>query len=295
VQAIPHFLVFGLGYTGRAIAAAAAAQGWHVAATSRDPATAPPDGVSLQPFDRADLAGVTHIVATAPPSADADPVLTTHGAALAASQTLRWVGYLSTTGVYGDRGGAWVDEDTPPHPTGPRGALRVAIEQAWVATLAKSCAVDLFRVAGIYGPGRSPLDDLRAGRARRIVKPGHAFGRIHRDDIARAVLAAAAQARPPGARVLHLNDDQPAEPAQVIEAAAALLGLPVPPAIDYADAAATMSAMGRSFWAENRKVACLKTKAALDIAWRYPTYHEGLAAILATEQPPSSAPVGSER
>jgi len=284
MQATPHLLVFGLGYTGRAIAAAAAAQGWHVTATSRDPAAAPPDGVSLQPFDRADLAGITHVVATAPPAEGADPVLARHGAALAASRTLRWAGYLSTTGVYGDRGGAWVDEDTPPHPTGPRGALRVAIEQAWVATLGGRCAVDLFRVAGIYGPGRSPLDDLRACRARRIVKPGHAFGRIHRDDIARAVIAAAAQDRPPGARVLHLNDDEPAETARVIEAAAALLGIAPPPEIDYATAAAGMSEMGRSFWAENRKVACAKTRAALGIDWRYPTYREGLAAILAEER-----------
>jgi nucleoside-diphosphate-sugar epimerase len=284
MQAIPYLLVFGLGYTGRAIAAAAAAQGWHVAATSRDPAAAPPPGVSLQAFDRADLTGVTHIVATAPPSSGADPVLASHGAALAASPTLRWAGYLSTTGVYGHRDGAWVDEDTPPHPTGPRGALRVAIEQAWVATLGERCAVDLFRVAGIYGPGRSPLDDLRAGRARRIVKPGHAFGRIHRDDIARAVIAAAAQARPPGPRVLHLNDDEPAETARVIEAAAALLGIAPPPEIDYATAAAGMSEMGRSFWAENRKVACAKTRAALGIDWRYPTYREGLAAILAEER-----------
>jgi nucleoside-diphosphate-sugar epimerase len=284
MQATPHLLVFGLGYTGRAIAAAAAAQGWHVAATSRDPATTPPDGVSLQPFDRADLTGITHIVATAPPAAGADPVLARHGAALAASPTLRWAGYLSTTGVYGDRGGAWVDEDTPPHPTGPRGALRVAIEQAWVAALGERCAVDLFRVAGIYGPGRSPLDDLRAGRARRIVKPGHAFGRIHRDDIARAVIAAAAQDRPPGARVLHLNDDEPAETARVIEAAAALLGIAPPPEIDYDTAAAGMSEMGRSFWAENRKVDCRKTRAALGIDWRYPTYREGLAGILAEER-----------
>jgi nucleoside-diphosphate-sugar epimerase len=284
MQATPHLLVFGLGYTGRAIAAAAAAQGWHVAATSRDPAAVPPPCVSLQPFDRADLAGITHVVATAPPAEGADPVLARHGAALAASQTLRWAGYLSTTGVYGDRGGAWVDEDTPPRPTGPRGALRVAIEQAWVATLGARCAVDLFRVAGIYGPGRSPLDDLRAGRARRIVKPGHAFGRIHRDDIARAVIAAAAQDRPPGPRVLHLNDDEPAETARVIEAAAALLGIAPPPEIDYATAAAGMSEMGRSFWAENRKVACAKTRAALGIDWRYPTYREGLAAILAEER-----------
>jgi nucleoside-diphosphate-sugar epimerase len=283
----PALLVFGLGYTGRAIAAAAAARGWPVVVTSRDPAAATvPPGVVVRAFDAVDLSGISHVVSTAPPdrATGHDPVLARYAAALAGAAGLRWAGYLSTTGVYGDRGGGWVDEDTQPNPSGPRGAVRVAIEQAWVRTLGDRMPVDLFRVAGIYGPGRSPLDDLRAGRSRRIIKPGHAFGRIHRDDIVRAVIAAAAQNRPPGPRVLHLNDDEPAEPAQVIEAAAALLGMAPPPAIEYAAAVATMSEMGRSFWAENRRVACRKTRTMLGIDWRYPTYREGLAGILAAEQ-----------
>lgn len=288
----PVLLVFGLGYTGRAIARDAIGRGWAVRATIRTPdhataGAAPagvvPAGVVLCPFATADLAGVTHVVSTIPPAEGADPVLARHGAALAALPGLRWAGYLSTTGVYGDRGGGWVDETTPPAPTGPRGALRLAVEQAWEATLGPRRALDLFRVAGIYGPGRAPFAALRAGQAARIVKPGHAFGRIHRDDIAAAVVAAAAQDRPPGVRVLNLSDDLPAENAEVIAEAARLLGRAPPPAVPFAEAEAGMSAMARSFWAENRKVASRATQAALGLAWRYPTYREGLAAILAEE------------
>ena len=144
--------------------------------------------------------------------------------------------------------------------------------------------MDLFRVAGIYGPGRSALDDVREGTARRVVKPGHAFGRIHRDDIVQAVLAAMHQPRPQGVRVLHLVDDEPAENAAVVEEAARLLGVAPPPAIPYAIAVTTMSPMARSFWAENRKVASRATRAALGIAWRHPTYREGLRAILVEER-----------
>lgn len=283
----PVLLVFGLGYTGRAIARDALARGWDVRATVRvrpsgDGPAAPP-GLTLCPFAAADLAGVTHVVSTIPPDDGADPVLARHGVALAALPGLRWAGYLSTTGVYGDRGGGWVDETTPPAPTGPRGALRLAVERAWTAAIGARCALDLFRVAGIYGPGRAPFAAVRAGQATRIVKPGHAFGRIHRDDIAAAVVAAAAQDRPPGVRVLNLSDDLPAENAEVIAEAARLLGRPPPPAVPFAEAAAGMSAMARSFWAENRKVASRATQAALGLAWRYPTYREGLAAILAEE------------
>ena len=220
-----RLLVFGNGYTGRAIATHAAARGWDVTLTSRKPAD-PLPGVRLTAFDAAPAAEATHVISTVPPDptkGHRDPVLALHGPVLVANPALRWAGYLSTTGVYGDRGGAWVDEDTPPAPTGPRGAVRVAREQAWAA-LGNRAAIDLFRVAGIYGPGRSPLNDVRAGTARRIVKPGHAFGRIHRDDIVQAVLAAGAQDRSPGVRVLHLNDDEPAENAAVIEEAARLLG-----------------------------------------------------------------------
>jgi nucleoside-diphosphate-sugar epimerase len=143
--------------------------------------------------------------------------------------------------------------------------------------------VDIFRLAGIYGPGRSAFDDLRAHTARRMDKPGHQFGRIHREDIVRAVLAAMQQTRPPGCRVLNLADDEPSESAAVVTEAAALLGVAPPPRVAFADALPTMSPMARSFWAENRKVANAKTKAALGISWLYPTYREGLRAILAEE------------
>ena len=225
----------------------------------------------------------THLLSTAGPNEAGDPVLTRYASAIAAAPGLRWVGYLSSTGVYGDRGGGWVDEETPVAPSADRGRRRVDAEDAW-AGFADRRAVDIFRLAGIYGPGRSAFDDLRAGRARRLDKPGHQFGRIHRDDIAQAVVAAMGQDRPAGRRVLNLNDDEPAESAAVVAEAASLLGMAPPPMIPFATAWATMSPMARSFWAENRTVAGAKTKAALGITWRYPTYREGLRAILAEER-----------
>ena len=282
-----HLIVIGLGYSGTAIAGLAAAAGWRVTATARHPGTAaPPEGVALLPFAEAApaLAAATHLAVTAPPTEreggeGGDPVLAAHGEALRAAP-LRWIGYLSTTGVYGDRGGAWVDETTEPAPAQPRSIRRRAAERQWEA-FAPRAAVDLMRCAGIYGPGRSVLDDLRAGTARRTVKPGHAFGRIHRDDIARAVLAAAANPPPPGIRVLHLADDEPAESAAVIEGAARMLGIEPPLAIPFEQARAAMSPMALSFWSENRRVANARTKSALGIAWRHPSWREGLVAILA--------------
>ncbi len=215
-------LLFGLGYTGAAIAALAAEAGWRVIATSRAPdRLRPPRGVELIPFEAASshLSGVTHVLETAPPGEDGDPALARHGTALAEATALRWAGLLSTTGVYGDRGGAWVDEHTEPAPTGPRGARRLHAEREWATAFARA-AVDLFRVAGIYGPGRSPFAEIIAGRARRVDKPGHRFGRIHRDDIARAVLAAMTQDRAPGARALNLTDDEPVESAEATAEAA---------------------------------------------------------------------------
>lgn len=284
-MADPHLLLLGLGYTGTAIAAGAAGLDWKVTATSRTPAgrTGPP-GVALIAFaDAASvLATATHVVQTAAPDEDGDPALVYFGPALATAPHLRWAGYLSTTGVYGDRDGGWVDEDTPVAPTVPRAQRRVAAEQAWVAALPHG-AVDLFRVAGIYGPGRSAFDDLRSGQARRVSKPGHLFGRIHRDDIAAAVLAAMQQERAPGPRVLNLADDEPAASADVTAEAARLLGMPPPPLVPFADALPSMSAMGRSFWSENRRVRSAKTKQRLGLAWRYPTYREGLRAIMQHE------------
>lgn len=277
-----HLVVFGLGYVGAAIAAGALAEGWQVSATSRDPAgIRAPAGARVVAFEHAGgvLAEATHLVATAPPGERGDPVLAVHRDAIAHAPRLHWAGYLSTTGVYGDRGGAWVDETTPPAPGSERSRRRLTAEQGW-ARFAGRMAVDVFRVAGIYGPGRSALEDVRSGTARRVLRPGHLFGRIHRDDIARAVLAAAGQGRRPGLRVLHLVDDEPAESSAVIEEAARLLGVQPPPALPYAQAVQEMSPMARSFWAENRKVANARTKAALGIAWTYPTYREGLRAIL---------------
>ncbi len=286
---MPHarnarLLIFGFGYSGRAVALAAQAAGWRVAAATREPSQPMPPGVTAVRFEDAAeaIASVTHMLATAPPDADGDPVLARYAAALRVAPGLRWIGYLSTTGVYGDRGGAWVDETTPPAPGAERSVRRLAAEQAWISA-GEGRAVDLFRLAGIYGPGRSAFDELRAGRARRVTRPGHAFGRIHRDDIAGAVLAAMGQDRLPGPRVLNLSDDAPAESAQVMEEAARLLGIQPPPAIPFAEAWETMSPMARSFWAENRKVSSACTQAALGYRWRYPTHREGLRAILAEE------------
>jgi nucleoside-diphosphate-sugar epimerase len=281
-----RLIVFGLGYSGAAIARVAVAAGMEVVATSRDPAGARPlPGVRVVGFDSAgpEVAAATHVVATAPPGAEGDPVLHTHGEALRRAPLLRWAGYLSTTGVYGDRGGDWVDETSAPAPGSERGRRRIEAETAW-GRLSGHVAVDVFRVAGIYGPGRSSFDDLRSGRARRVIKPGHAFGRIHRDDIAGAVVAAALQEWGPGVRVLHLADDVPAESAAVIAEAAELLGVPLPPAIPYEEARRSMSEMAASFWADNRKVASAATQEMLGYRWRYPSYREGLRAILSEER-----------
>jgi nucleoside-diphosphate-sugar epimerase len=231
------------------------------------------------------IAAATHLLATAAPGGDAgDPVHSAHADAVRAAPDLRWIGYISTTGVYGDRGGGWVNEETPPAPTQDRTRRRVAAEGQWAAFAAR-LPVDLFRSGGIYGPGRSVLDELREGTARRTVKPGHAFSRIHRDDIALAVLAAMRQDRAPGLRVLHLVDDEPAESAAVAEGAARLLGVEPPPAVPFEEALPKLSPMGRSFWSENRRVSNAATKRALGIAsWRHPTWREGLAAIIREER-----------
>ncbi len=276
-----HLLIAGLGYSGMATARAALAAGWQVSGTARDPArlTAPP-GVTVLRFAEAApaLATATHLLVTAAPTEAGDPIL----AAFGPPPALRWVGYISTTGVYGNHNGGWVTEATPPTPTQDRTRRRLAAEQAWAA-LAPRCAVDILRAGGIYGPGRSPFDELRDGTARRTVKPGHAFSRIHVEDIAQAALAALGTAATTGLRTCNLVDDEPCESAAVVEYAAQLLGIQPPPAIPFAEAEARMSPMARSFWSENRRVANAATKAALHLNWRYPTYREGLAAIFAEE------------
>ncbi len=278
-------LIFGFGYTGRAIAKAAVAAGIEVWATARHPGCiAPEAGVRVCPFDLAErpVGDASHIVITAPPGDQGDPVMARYSTQIAASSKLEWIGYLSTTGVYGNREGGWVDEDTPPAPQSPRAERRVQAEAAW-GEFAGQCAVDIFRLAGIYGPGRSMFDDLREGTARRVIKPGHLFGRIHRDDIAAGVLVAIQQHPAPGIRVFNFSDDEPAASADVVVEAARLLQVDPPEPVPYAQAAAKMSPMGLSFWAENRRVDNAKTKAALHLHWQYPSYREGLRAILAEE------------
>ncbi len=279
-----HLLIFGLGFCGTAAARDALRAGWQVTGTSRNPGGGGPPGVRIVPFRALGeaVASATHVLATAPPREDADPVLSLYGAEIASARQLAWLGYLSTTGVYGDRGGGWVDETSDPAPTADRSRRRLEAERAWRG-VAGTRPLDIVRLAGIYGPGRSVFEDLRAGRARRVVQPGHAFGRIHVDDIAAGILAAIAHP-PQGTRVLNFSDDEPAESAVTTEFAARLAGLPVPPAIPWAEAREGMSEMARSFWAENRRVSSAATQQMIGYRWRYPTYREGLAAILAQER-----------
>jgi nucleoside-diphosphate-sugar epimerase len=283
-----RLLIFGLGYSGVALAEQAAKAGLTVTIVSRNPGATPPAGVALVGFDAAEtaLAHATHVVATAAPTEHGDPVLARWGAIIAQTP-VRWIGYLSTTGVYGNRDGGWVDENTIPAPHSDRAQRRLEAEQAW-CRVGQGRAVDLFRLAGIYGPGRSAIEDLRQGRARRVSKPGHLFGRIHRDDIAGALLAAIQQSVPPGTRVLNLADDEPASGADVIAEAARLLGIDPPPAIPFEQAVKSMSPMALSFWADNRKVSSALTQQILGRRWLYPTYREGLRAIL--EQTEDSGP-----
>jgi nucleoside-diphosphate-sugar epimerase len=278
-------LIFGLAYCGRAIAQAAAQAGCRVAATVRVADPTPPEAdVEIVPFEAAGSAitSATGIVITVPPDEAGDPVLLRHTEALSAAPALRWIGYLSSTGVYGDLDGGSVDEDTEPDPQSPRARRRMRAEQAW-SGFAGRCAVDIFRLAGIYGPGRSALDDLRRGRAKRVIKPGHLFSRIHRDDIATGVLAASRSTASPGRRVFNFADDYPAASADVVAEAAALLGLEAPPLLPYDEALPEMSPLTASFWRENRRIGTEKTKAVLGMGWKYPSYREGLRAILAEQ------------
>lgn len=279
-----------MGYAGAQIARIALAGGARVMATVRQHSIRPcVPGVEIFSFDDpAPYRAVTNLVVTAPPDAKGDPVWAAHAETLQQSPELRWVGYVSTTGVYGDRNGGWVDEATLPAPGQDRSRRRLAAEEQW-KRLAGRAAVALLRTGGIYGPGRSAIDDVVAGTARSVAKPGHAFSRIHRDDIARAVVAAANRDARIGTQVLHLVDDEPAEASAVVTYAAQLLGAAPPPVTPFEAAAGTMSDMARSFWSENRRVCNLKTKAYLGMEWGFPTYREGLRAILAEKRTQDTA------
>ena len=281
---------FGLGYSATRLARRLVAEGWAVAGTCREEEARralAAQGIEAHLFDRgrplgdpAVLAGTTHLLSSVPPDAAGDAVLDHHGADIAALEGLRWAGYLSTTGVYGDRGGGRVDEGSALAPTGARSRRRLAAEAAWRALhRERGTPVHVFRLAGIYGPGRSVLDQVRSGTARRIVKPGHAFSRIHVDDIV-AVLRAS-MARPNPGAVYNVCDDLPAPSAEVVEHACRLLGVAPPPIEPFESA--TLSAISRSFFADNKRVDNARIKRELGVRLRYPDYRAGLAAILAEE------------
>lgn len=280
---------FGLGYTAQALARPLLASGWHVAGTARSR-----DGVDrlrrqgyeawVFDGDVADakvmqaIAAATHVLTSAPPDERGDPVLHTYGREIASAPELTWAGYLSTVGVYGNTFGGWVDEASEVSGDFDRTRWRVDAERAWLDQLrAPGRQAQVFRLAGIYGPGRSAFDSLRAGRAQRIVKPGQVFNRIHVDDIARA-LAAAMSGR--GSHdIYNVADDEPAPPQDVITYAAELLGVAPPPEVEFE--AAQLSPMARSFYLSNRRVSNARLKGDLGVSLRYPNYREGLRGILA--------------
>ena len=225
----------------------------------------------------ADLALVS-----APPGETGDPVIAALGDAFADAKHLRSIVYLSTVGVYGDNGGGWVDEQTPPKPGSPRGRARLAAELAWQELGARhGVAVAILRLAGIYGPGQNALLQLARGKARRIIKPGQIFNRIHVGDITQVIDAAFAR-RVSG--IFNVADDEPAPPADPIVFAAQLMGMAPPPEIVFEDAAPSMTPMGLSFWQECRRVRNAKLKSALGVSLRYPTYREGLTALFEAER-----------
>ncbi|MCB4802219.1 nucleoside-diphosphate-sugar epimerase [Methylobacterium brachiatum] len=282
-----NLFIFGLGFTGRRFAERARDRFQTVRATVTDPAAAAriaaETGFTMRGFgpeaDDAriaeDLADTDALLVSAPPSEQGDPVLRRYEEAIAASR-IGWIGYLSTIGVYGDQGGAWIDETTPPAPRSARSRIRLDAEAAWFELGARTGkAVQVFRLAGIYGPGRNPIVKLREGRSQRIVKAGQVFNRIHVDDIATTLLASLDRPRP-GA-VYNVTDDEPAPPQVVTEHAAALTGLPLPPEIDFETA--DLSPMARSFYGENKRVRNRLIRDELGVALAYPTYREGLAAL----------------
>ena len=278
-------LSFGHGYSARSLSRILLAQEWRVIGTTRNEDKAVGmmnDRIEPRIWPGADMApalnGATHLLISAAPDDAGDPVLAAlHDEIAARAGQFEWVGYLSTTGVYGDHGGDWVDETTPLTPSTKRGIARVQAESAWAAI--PDLPLHIFRLAGIYGPGRGPFAKVRAGTARRIIKADQVFSRTHVADIAR-VLAASIRNPNPGA-AYNVCDNDPAAPQDVIGYAADLLGLPLPPAEDFETA--EMSPMARSFYAESKKVRNDRIKNELGVELLYPDYRSGLKALLAHE------------
>jgi nucleoside-diphosphate-sugar epimerase len=281
-----QLLCVGLGYSARVLGKRALASGWRVHGTSRttdgaarlckagfEASVMSGDAHSAETAEA--IARATHVLVSVPPDAGGDPVLRQHAIDLAASPA-GWIGYLSTVGVYGDHQGAWVDEATPARPSSVRSKRRLEAETAWHDFGHRTGkAVHIFRLAGIYGPGRSAIDNIRDGTARRLDKPGQVFNRIHVEDIATVLEASIRQPR--AGAIYNVADQEPAPPQDVVAYAAALLGAAVPPLIPFEQA--QLSEMARSFYGENKRVSSALVIAELGVSFAYPSYREGLAAI----------------
>ena len=280
-------LCLGMGYVATALAMRLSAANWSIAATCTTPAKQKllqSEGYTVALFSReyalspSILQGVTHLVSSIPPDENGDLAGEWLAANVAQSENVKWAALLSTTGVYGDRDGTWVEEDANLRPTNLRSIRRAAAESGWCALhKAHGFPAHVFRLAGIYGPGRNPLDRVRDGTARRIVKPGLRLSRIHRDDILGA-LSASIEAPNPG-EIYNVADNEPAPPQDVVSFGCALLGVVPPP--EEVFKTASMSPMARSFYADNKKVRNERLKRDLRYQLIYPTYREGLTALLA--------------
>lgn len=290
----PRLFCFGLGYCAERLARRLESRGFAIAGTTRDVAAkrgelSRSDGSDgndweLYEFDgsapladaEAALAGTTHLLHSIMPGEQGDPVLRWHSAEIDALHDLMWSGYLSTTGVYGDHDGDWVNESTPRHPSKARTKRRVEAEDAWLERGAR-----VFRLAGIYGPGRSALERVASGQTQRIIKPGKVFNRIHVDDIATVLEASIdqTQARAREGRAYNVSDGNPASSAEVLSYAAELLGVEPPPAVRFEDA--EMSEMARSFWQDDVRVSNERIVEELGVELAYPNYRVGLAALAA--------------
>lgn len=279
----PELFIYGLGFSGQALARRMQAKGWAVSATARthDKAAAL-IGLNITPVNPADPDAMTAamgrakaILITAPPGPDGCPALQQIVPALARSAAFPdWIGYVSTTGVYGDQGGGWVFENSPLRASSPEGARRVGAERDWLQVgQGMGLSVMVFRLPGIYGPGRSAFDRLRAGDARRVIKPGQVFSRIHVEDIASGLAASIAKPRAGG--IYNLCDDEPAPPQDVIAYAACLAHLALPPEVGIE----SLSPMAKRFYAENKRVSNALAKQELGWKPAYPTYRQGLDAI----------------
>jgi nucleoside-diphosphate-sugar epimerase len=230
----------------------------------------------VDPDIASDLRTANAILISIPPGEHGDPVIARFAEAIAAAPHLSWIGYLSTVGVYGHHAGEWVDETTPPRPSSARSLGRAATESAWQDLGGRSGkAVHIFRLAGIYGPGRNALKNLADGTARRIVKPGQVFNRIHVEDIATVLMASIE--RPRAGAIYNVADDEPSPPQDVVLHAAGLAGIEPPPEIPFAEA--RLGPMAASFYGESKRVSNGLIKSELGVRLRYPTYREGLAAL----------------